>query len=99
MGERKDHRVYRLAEDKTVQSTETVQIVEKDRSRAYSFGRALLAALAAGTAAMAIDDTGYWAAAAAALAAAAAVYGVPTGAAETEAPRGEVERIRRSQHD
>lgn len=77
--------------------TETVQIVEKAKAQQRNVGRALLAALGAGAAAMAIDETGYWAAIAAALAAAAAVYGVPTGAAEAEAPKGEVEQLRQEQ--
>lgn len=74
--------------------TEAVEIVERSRSLRAQLARSALAGLAAGAAAMAIDDTGYWAALAAALAASAAVLGVPVGGAAAEAPKGEVERIR-----
>jgi hypothetical protein len=77
--------------------TESVEIVERKRSLGTQAARATIAGLAAGAAAMAIDDTGYWAALAAALAAGAAVLGIPSGAAKAEAPLGEVKRMRESQ--
>lgn len=82
----------------TEPETEAVQIVERSRSLRAQLARSALAGAAAGAAAMAIDDTGYWAALAAALAASAAVLGVPTPGAAAEAPKGEVERMRNEEN-
>lgn len=87
------------AADRYEYEQETVEVVEKSRKELRSSARATLAALAAGAAAMAIDETGYWAALAAGLAAAAAVYGVPTGGVTTKAPKGEVEHMRQEKNN
>lgn len=85
------------AADRGEPEQETVELIEKSRKEVRSVSRATLAALAAGAAAMAIDETGYWAAIAAGLAAAAAVYGVPTGGVTAKAPKGEVDHMRQEQ--